>query len=115
MSEIVNFNFRKITVFSFAVVAFCFFSEVSFAQEDMRKVDSENLKSTDKPSQEGGVIATEQSTPNPAGNKIITTAPKVTPVKKEQVLIGEGKKPEATPSTLNFNIFLYIVDKFKAD
>ncbi|NVJ86584.1 MAG: hypothetical protein HWE15_09790 [Algoriphagus sp.] len=37
-----------------------------------------------------------------------------TPIRREVVIGPEGKKPE-TPSTLSFNIFLYVLEKFKAD
>ena len=42
---------------------------------------------------------------------------KATVVRKENLTNGEGKKvdPSSAPSTLSFNMFLYIVDKFKAD
>jgi hypothetical protein len=115
MSYSVPFNFRKITIFSFTVLGFCLFSEVSFAQENMGKVETDMLKPVEKSHSDIVPSVNEASSTVPALNRGIVTSPKISPAKKEPGLVGEGKKPESAPSTLNFNIFLYIVDKFKAD
>jgi hypothetical protein len=115
MSNSVTFNFRKIAFFSFAVLGLCLFSEVSLAQEDMGKVETDMNKPSEKSSAEISSSGGETNPTIPIINKTAVPNPKISPVKKEQGLIGEGKKPDPAPSTLNFNIFLYIVDKFKAD
>lgn len=115
MSYSLTFNFRKITFFSFAVLGFCLLPEVSFAQENMGKSERDMIKSADKSNSEIIPSVNEASSSVPLLNKNVATNPKVVPIKKEPVLITEGKKPESAPSTLNFNIFLYIVDKFRAD
>lgn len=115
MSHSVPFNFRKITIFSIAVFGFCLFSEVSFAQEDMGKVETDMIKPVDKANADLIQSANEVIPSIQILNRNLVTSPKISPAKKEPGLVGEGKKPESAPSTLNFNIFLYIVDKFKAD
>jgi hypothetical protein len=115
MSYSAPFNFRKITIFSFAVLGFCLFSEVSFAQEDMGKVETDMIKPVEKSNSDIIPSVNEGNSSIPILNRNLVTSPKISPTKKEPGLVGEGKKPESAPSTLNFNIFLYIVDKFKAD
>lgn len=115
MSYSLTFNFRKFTFFSIAVLGFCLLPEVSFAQENVGKSERDMIKPSDKSNSENISPANETSSTVPMLNKSVATSPKVVPTKKEPVLITEGKKPESAPSTLNFNIFLYIVDKFRAD
>jgi hypothetical protein len=115
MSYSVTFNFRKIAISSFAVLGFCLFSEVSFAQENMGKVETDMIKPVEKSNSDNMPSVNEANSTIPILNKSVVTNPKISPAKKEPGLVGEGKKPESAPSTLNFNIFLYIVDKFKAD
>jgi len=115
MSNSITFNLKKIATFSFAALAFCLYSEVSFAQEGTNKPETDMVKSIDKPATDISNSVIESNTNTPALNKVVVTNPKFSPIKKENGLVGEGKKPEPAPSTLNFNIFLYIVDKFKAD
>lgn len=104
------------TFFSLAVLGFCFLPEVSFAQEDLGKVESEILKPLDRVNQDNSINLLEGNTSNANPNaKQTVVIQKGTALKKENPLVVEGKKTEPTPSTLNFNIFLYIVDKFKAD
>ncbi|WP_075350002.1 hypothetical protein [Algoriphagus marinus] len=116
MTDSSIFPFKKITFFGIAVLGFCFLPEVSFAQEDLGKVESEILKPSDRVNQDNNINLLEGS---PAGAilnpKQTVVIQKGATVKKENPLVGEGKKTEPAPSTLNFNIFLYIVDKFKAD
>lgn len=115
MSYSVTFNFRKITLFSFAVLGFCLFSEVSLAQENMGKAETDMIKPVEKSNSEILPSLNEANPTIPILNKSAGTNIKNSPSKKESGLVGEGKKPEPVPATLNFNIFLYIVDKFKAD
>ncbi len=117
MSDLISFPFKKLSFFGFAVMGFCFLSEVSFAQEDLGKIDSEILKPIDRTNQDNSINLMEGNTSNASLNQKHTILiPKTSPaVKKESPVLGEAKKTEPAPSTLNFNIFLYIVDKFKAD
>jgi hypothetical protein len=115
MSYSIAFNFRKIAFFSMAVAFFCLFSEVSFAQEDMGKAETDMIKPVERSNSHVSPSANEANSTIPVLNRSLVPSPKIGPTKKEPGLVGEGKKPESAPSTLNFNIFLYIVDKFKAD
>ena len=81
----------------------------------MGKVETDILKPIEKPIIEGQPITNEANPLVTNLTKNTPASPKVTAIKKENGLIGEGKKPESSPPTPNFNIFLYIVDKFKAD
>jgi hypothetical protein len=116
MTDSSIFPFKKITFFSLAVLGFCFLPEVSFAQEDLGKIESEILKPSDRVNQDNSINLLEGNTSGTnLNNKQTVVIQKPIAVKKENPLVGEGKKTETAPSTLNFNIFLYIVDKFKAD
>jgi len=115
MPDLVTINFKKTVISGITILTLCFFSVVSFAQEDMRKVDSEMLKPIDKPNLEIVSPSKETNGQTSIVAKSLNNTSKTIPAKKETGIVGEGKKPESAPSTLNFNIFLYIVDKFKAD
>ena len=115
MSNSGIYNLRKISFFCFAVMSFCLFSEVSFATENIGKVEPDMVKPVEKSHSDIAPLVNAANETFPILNKGIVTSPKISPSKKEAGLVGEGKKPESAPSTLNFNIFLYIVDKFKAD
>ncbi|MEB2774747.1 hypothetical protein SYJ56_05485 [Algoriphagus sp. D3-2-R+10] len=87
------------------------------AQSERDKSEMEREKPIDKPlveNQSDQIDIQTSDSPTPAVGGTVTNN-KSTLQKKETQLSGEGKKVESTPSTLSFNIFLYIVDKFKAD
>jgi hypothetical protein len=115
MSDLVAVNFKKGVISGITILTLCFFSVVSFAQEDARKIDREMLKPIDKSNLEIVSPSKETNSQPSLVKKSLNNASKTVPAKKEIGIVGEGKKPESAPSTLNFNIFLYIVDKFKAD
>ncbi len=114
-----EFSFRKLTIFSIAFLGLCFCAGNSFAQNEQEKSEIEREKPVDKPlvenqSDHSDVQIRVNQIPSAAKvSSFRTPLPNVP--KKDNQLSGEGKKPEPTPSTLSFNIFLYIVDKFKAD
>lgn len=112
-----DFSFRKLTIFSIALLGLCFCAGNAMAQSERDKSEMEREKPIDKPLVENqsdhmDIQTSESPTPTSVGT---VTNIKSTLPKKETQLSGEGKKIESTPSTLSFNIFLYIVDKFKAD
>lgn len=112
-----DFSFRKLTIFSIAVLGLCFWAGNSMAQSEREKSEMEQEKPVDRPlveNQSDHVDMRTGDSVTPSAAVIVPTA-KDTPLKKDPRLSGEGKKVEPTPSTLSFNIFLYIVDKFKAD
>ena len=112
-----GFSFRKLSIFSIAVLGLCFWAGNSMAQSEKETSEMEAPKPIDKPILENQSDLHIDAQPQhniPA--EAIVTSPKTTAApKKDSQLSGEGKKPETAPSTLSFNIFLYIVDKFKAD
>ncbi len=112
-----SFSFRKLTVFSIAVLGLCLWAGNSVAQSEHEESEMEHELPSDKPLMEGSsdfhdVPSQDLTTP---GSTAIAPSAKPTPQKKVPQVAGEGKKPEPNTSTLSFNIFLYIVDKFKAD
>jgi hypothetical protein len=107
---------NKLALSCIAVIGlFLLTTEVSAQEENARKpferhsVEEHNLPS------EGGV-SINAAPSKPAATKTILP---VVPTKREvhtgaHLQEKESKKNES-PSTLSFNIFLYIVDKFKQD
>lgn len=117
MVGISDFPFTKIAIFSLTVMTLCFWAGDSIAQSEQEKSEMEQERPiTDKPLTENHSDVTDLQTPETL-TPTTTTAPSThaSLPKKDNHLSGEGKKPETAPSTLSFNIFLYIVDKFKAD
>ena len=116
MIEKTNFSFRKFTILSISILGLCFWAGDSMAQSEQEKSEMEMPKPSDKPLTENhsdvADFQTHESinTTTPAASIAPATLPK-----KDIQTSGEGKKPETAPSTLSFNIFLYIVDKFRAD
>jgi hypothetical protein len=94
---------------------FLFTTEVLAQEENARKPFERHSVEEHNPPSEGGLsVSTAPS--KPAATKSILP---VLPPKKEvhtgaHLQEKESKKNES-PSTLSFNIFLYIVDKFKQD
>jgi hypothetical protein len=114
MFKKLSFPFKKLGICLIGVVGMCLWTQDAFAQE---KVEIENNKVPEK------IILEDHTSSQETGFQKNTVIKQTVPVnkvavpqpKKEVVYIPEGKKPEQTSSTLSFNIFLYIVDKFKAD
>ncbi|SFT78971.1 hypothetical protein SAMN04489724_2240 [Algoriphagus locisalis] len=119
MTLIKDFSFKKLTIISLAVLGLCFCAGSAMAQSERDKPEGERERPLSKPqSQEnmsdvGDVQVGDNQPPVVVANP--TTSAKTVAPKKDTQVSGEGKKPETTSSTLSFNIFLYIVDKFKAD
>ena len=116
MIENSNFPFKKMTFLSMFLLSLCFWAGDSVAQSEHEKSEMEIPKPIDKPFSENqsdvGDFQTRESIIPAAATSTSTSVPVP---KKDAQTSGEGKKPETAPSTLSFNIFLYIVDKFKAD
>lgn len=110
--------FKKTGFLALFMIGLCLLAGESFAQGEQEKVDLENAKSSDKPILEDQIQNSENISPKILAPKIITNSPNKVAVKRDLPAGGvdkEIKKEESVPSTLSFNIFLYIVDKFKAD
>lgn len=113
-----SFPLKKIGISALAIIGFSFIAGESFAQSDQEKVDLENVKHTEKSISEDQIQNPELFTPKILPSKASANPSNKTAIKRDLPAGGvekEIKKEEVSPSTLSFNIFLYIVDKFKAD
>lgn len=114
MLKILTLNSKKTTITSIVFLLFCLFAVDSMAQSEKDKPEVDNPKAQDSPHLEDFNGAKEISS-HTIQSPSIKPAPKHETIKSDQNVSGERKKVETTPSTMSFNIFLYIVDKFKAD
>ncbi|OOG71503.1 hypothetical protein B0E43_17245 [Algoriphagus sp. A40] len=104
---------------SAAILGLALFAIDASAQTETEKVEENNPKVNDR------VILEDHSSiqdNSPASNltvKPATTIKPATTVKRDLpaggVILEKEVKRNESPSTLSFNIFLYVVDKFKAD
>lgn len=119
MLKFSGFHFKKPALFSAAILGLALIAVDASAQTETEKVEENYPKANDR------IILEDQTTiqDNPASSilssKPNSTIKPSTPVRRDLPAGGvisekDGKKNES-PSTLSFNIFLYIVDKFKAD
>ncbi|MDI1323901.1 MAG: hypothetical protein PSV36_14215 [Algoriphagus sp.] len=117
MFETSSFSFKKLGVCVCAVVGMCLWTEDALAQGEQEKAEIENIRNMDKPALEDQTSSQEAVSSKISASKQTQPVLKATVVRKENLTNGEGKKvdPSSAPSTLSFNMFLYIVDKFKAD
>lgn len=111
------FPFKKVSFLAATVMGMCLWTGESLAQEEQDKVEIEPLKSVDRPIRGDHAASQEVIIPKVVVTPKSKTLPtQSTPIRREVVLGQEGKKStEPVSSTLSFNIFLYVVDKFKAD
>lgn len=117
MFETLSFPFKKLGICLCAVVGMCLWTEDALAQDEQEKAEIETIRNMDKPALEDQHSSHESVSPRITTSKQIQPIVKPMSVRKENLTGGEGKKaePSQVPSTLSFNMFLYIVDKFKAD
>ncbi|SFA73328.1 hypothetical protein [Algoriphagus aquimarinus] len=110
-------SFKKIIFFGISVLGMCAYAGDTMAQSEKEKSEMDNVKPIDKPLMENhtDILNDNHLLGSPSSSGVTVTTSKISPLKKDNLLSGEGKKAEPAPSTLSFNIFLYIVDKFKAD
>ncbi len=100
------------------MIFLCFWAGESFGQGEQEKGELENVKHTEKPISENQIQNSDQNSSKILPSKVLTNPTNKIAVKRDLPAGGidkEIKKEEVSPSTLSFNIFLYIVDKFKAD
>ena len=102
-----------------ALFLMCFALDAS-AQSENEKVEEIYPKTNDRVVLEDHTLILDNSQskttlvkPNPIHKPAAAAVSKKDPVLAENATDRESKKNDA-PSTLSFNIFLYIVDKFKA-
>lgn len=120
MLKFSEFPLNKTALLFFVVLGVAFFSNDTFAQTENEKVEDHISRSSDRPSVEESLNSKEASH-NLSFPSKPSTNPGSKPTTANQVkrdlpaggLIKEGESKKESPSTLSFNIFLYIVDKFK--
>ncbi|MDF2156657.1 hypothetical protein [Algoriphagus sp. CAU 1675] len=110
-----SFPLKKIGTCAVAVLGMCLWAGDSLAQTEQEKVEFENPRVLDRPVVEDHTTSNEVVIPKVVTPKQTPLPINSTPIRREIVISPEGKKVEPVPSTLSFNIFLYVVDKFKAD
>lgn len=117
ISNTPTFNSKKIAFCSILFLLFCFFAVDSMAQTENEKPEIDRAKSHDLPLFENYSRIKDPQNQATQATQNTVTKPTVRQdtYKPEPIMEGERKKIETTPSTMSFNIFLYIVDKFKAD
>ena len=115
MFKVSGFALPKLPLIFILGIFAVLFSIDAYAQEE------NTPRHVDKPILEENIVVQENSQGSPTLLKPSVTkqASVANPIKKEIPSTGiiqerEMKKNES-PSTLSFNIFLYIVDKFKED
>ena len=117
MFETSSFPFKKLGICICTVLGMCFWTQNVLAQSEQEKGEIDNVKNMDKSILTDQTSNFDSSSPRVSAGKQTQSNGSGSAVRKESLTSGEGKKTESTaaPSTLSFNIFLYIVDKFKAD
>lgn len=108
----------KLSIF-FVVMGMMLFAIDASAQTENEKVVDTYPKSNDRVILEDNTLIHDQSANKSTASKPSNLAKtSVTPPSKTDPIVAENvsdAKKNDSPSTLSFNIFLYIVDKFKAD
>lgn len=119
MLKFSGFHFKKPAMLSAAILGLALFAIDASAQTETEKVEENNPKINDRVILEDHSSIQDNTPASTLSAKpAIVTKPTAT-VKRDLPAGGvvsekEVKKNES-PSTLSFNIFLYVVDKFKAD
>ncbi len=107
---------NKVTLLGLVAIGFLLLPTESIAQEENTKKPFEKpVLEEPSPLVEAGAAAPQPvQKPTPAKQTFPLPTPRKETHTTATIQEKELKKNE-TPSTLSFNIFLYIVDKFKAD
>lgn len=120
MLKFSGFHFKKSLVLCSGVVFFAFFATNASAQTENGKIEEINPKANDRIVLEDNTVILDNGQSLTAPVKPVPQQKLPSVVLKKEFISGEAGtdkevKKTDTPSTLSFNIFLYIVDKFKAD
>jgi len=117
MLKFSGFHFTKPALLCVAILGLALIAVDASAQSETEKMEEHNIKVNDR-------VLLEDNSSLQDNHSSVTSKPvtsvKVsqTPVKRDLPAGGisdKDVKKNESPSTLSFNIFLYIVDKFKAD
>lgn len=120
MLKFSGFHLKKTALLNVAVLVLAMIAIDASAQSEIEKGNENQSKANDRAILDDNV-SVHDYTPAPSmSTKPNTASPKSTAVVKRDlpaggVMIEKEAKRTESPSTLSFNIFLYIVDKFKAD
>jgi hypothetical protein len=119
MLKFSGFHFKKPALLTLAVLGLALISINASAQSETEKEGEHLPKANDRVVLEDNTLLQDNiSSPIHTAKPSTTVKSTTSPVAKRDLPAGgvdkEVKKNES-PSTLSFNIFLYIVDKFKAD
>jgi hypothetical protein len=121
MLKFSGFHFTKPALYSIAILGLALITVDASAQSENEKVEDHYLKINDRVLlEENSSLQDNQSSPIHTVKPSNTVKTPQTAVVRREALpvVGATEKDirkNESPSTLSFNIFLYIVDKFKAD
>jgi hypothetical protein len=113
-------HFKRPAFLSVAVLFLALIAVDASAQTENGKIEEINSRNTDKIILEDHTVINDNSSSSPLAPKVNVTQKVLPTLAKKDLISGEiisekEVKRNDSPSTLSFNIFLYIVDKFKAD
>ena len=119
MLKFSGFHFKKPALLTLAILGLALISINASAQSETEKEGEHLPKVNDRVVLEDNTVLQDNiSSPIHTSKPSTTVKSATSPAVKRDLPAGgvekEVKKNES-PSTLSFNIFLYIVDKFKAD
>lgn len=121
MFKFSEFHFKKPIICCLGILGMVFLAVDATAQSENEKVEEIYPKTNDRVILEDHSLSQDNSVTRSSVVKPATTLKLVVPitVKKDpslpEIMSERETKKNDSPSTLSFNIFLYIVDKFKAD
>lgn len=121
MLKFSGFHFKKPVLLSVAILGLAMIAIDASAQTENGKFEEIIPKTTsDRVGMEGHTLIQENPSSTTLGPKFNTSQKPTASNSKKDLTAGESVsekevKRNESPSTLSFNIFLYIVDKFKAD
>ncbi len=118
MLKFAGFHFKKTALLSVAVVGLALIATGASAQSEQEKTEENSPRVNDRVILEDPASLQDNAPSNLLPLRSSQTV-KSSTVKRDVpaggVLPEKEPKKNESPSTLSFNIFLYVVDKFKAD
>jgi hypothetical protein len=119
MLKFSGFHFTKAALLSIAILGLAFITVDASAQSETEKMEENSPKLHDRVIlEDNSSVQDNHSTPILTSKSATTVKAAQSTVKRDLPAGGVSEKDvrkQESPSTLSFNIFLYIVDKFKAD
>lgn len=119
MLKFSGFHFKKPAMLSAAILGLALFAIDASAQTETEKVEENYPKVNDRVILEDHTSIQDNTPASILSAKPTSTIKPAAIVKRDLPAGGAVSEKEVkrneSPSTLSFNIFLYVVDKFKAD